>query len=264
MHLGIDPYRDAPAVLAQHGQAHVLSAVDPFWRHTTAPYGPLFLWIVSGLHRDEPGRRRAADQGGRAGRARPARGVRAAARARARRRSRPRHLVGAAQPARAARVGGGGAQRSFDDWSAGRRRLHSPSSASCCWASRCAPWRRRSSCRRRRRFRSSSWSRPTAERWVTRRARRRRRGRSRSAWSAGSGFGWISTVGVLDARARCAWRSRRPPRSAGRWRRSCRSERAVARVGARRGRVRLSASCSGWCCCGGRGARRWSATWGSR
>ncbi|MBV9805509.1 MAG: polyprenol phosphomannose-dependent alpha 1,6 mannosyltransferase MptB, partial [Solirubrobacterales bacterium] len=33
--------------LAQHGQAHVLGAVAPFWRHTTAPYGPLFLWIVS-------------------------------------------------------------------------------------------------------------------------------------------------------------------------------------------------------------------------
>ena len=48
VHLGLDPYRDAPAVLAQHGQAHVLNAVSPFWRHTTAPYGPLFLWIVSG------------------------------------------------------------------------------------------------------------------------------------------------------------------------------------------------------------------------
>jgi len=47
VHLGLDPYRDAPAVLAQHGQAHVLNAVSPFWRHTTAPYGPLFLWIVS-------------------------------------------------------------------------------------------------------------------------------------------------------------------------------------------------------------------------
>ena len=47
VHLGIDPYRDAPAVLAQHGQTHVLDAVSPFWRHTTAPYGPLFLWIVS-------------------------------------------------------------------------------------------------------------------------------------------------------------------------------------------------------------------------
>jgi hypothetical protein len=47
VHLGLDPYRDAPAVLAQHGHAHVLEAVAPFWRHTTAPYGPLFLWIVS-------------------------------------------------------------------------------------------------------------------------------------------------------------------------------------------------------------------------
>ena len=47
VHLGLDPYREVPAVLAQHGQAHVLNAVDPFWRHTTAPYGPLFLWIVS-------------------------------------------------------------------------------------------------------------------------------------------------------------------------------------------------------------------------
>ncbi len=49
VHLGIDPYRHAPAALAQAGQAHVLAAVDPFWRHTTAPYGPLFLWIVSGI-----------------------------------------------------------------------------------------------------------------------------------------------------------------------------------------------------------------------
>jgi alpha-1,6-mannosyltransferase len=48
-HLGLDPYTQTPAVLAGHGQAHVLSAVDPFWRHTTAPYGPLFLWIVSGF-----------------------------------------------------------------------------------------------------------------------------------------------------------------------------------------------------------------------
>lgn len=49
VHLGIDPYSHAPAVLANVGQAHVLGAVDPFWRHTTAPYGPLFLWIVSGI-----------------------------------------------------------------------------------------------------------------------------------------------------------------------------------------------------------------------
>ncbi len=46
-HLGLDPYTQTPAVLAGHGQAHVLGAVDPFWRHTIAPYGPLFLWIVS-------------------------------------------------------------------------------------------------------------------------------------------------------------------------------------------------------------------------
>jgi alpha-1,6-mannosyltransferase len=49
VHLGIDPYRHAPAVLANVGQRHALGAVDPFWRHTTAPYGPLFLWIVSGV-----------------------------------------------------------------------------------------------------------------------------------------------------------------------------------------------------------------------
>ncbi len=47
VHLGIDPYRHAPAVLAQAGNAHVLGAVDPFWRNTTSPYGPLFLGIVS-------------------------------------------------------------------------------------------------------------------------------------------------------------------------------------------------------------------------
>jgi glycosyl transferase family 87 len=49
VHLGLDPYHNAPAVLAQHGQAHMLNAVSHFWRNTTAPYGPLFLWIVSGF-----------------------------------------------------------------------------------------------------------------------------------------------------------------------------------------------------------------------
>jgi alpha-1,6-mannosyltransferase len=47
LHLGLNPYHDAPAVLAQHGHAHLLAAVSPFWRHTTAPYGPLFLALVS-------------------------------------------------------------------------------------------------------------------------------------------------------------------------------------------------------------------------
>ncbi len=47
LHLGDNPYRTAPAALAALGRGHLLSAVSPFWRHTTAPYGPLFLGIVS-------------------------------------------------------------------------------------------------------------------------------------------------------------------------------------------------------------------------
>jgi alpha-1,6-mannosyltransferase len=43
LHLGLNPYRDAPHALLAHGQVHVLAAVSPFWRNTTAPYGPLFL-----------------------------------------------------------------------------------------------------------------------------------------------------------------------------------------------------------------------------
>jgi alpha-1,6-mannosyltransferase len=46
-HLGLNPYHAAPTILARHGQAHVLSAVDPFWRHETAPYGPLFVGVIS-------------------------------------------------------------------------------------------------------------------------------------------------------------------------------------------------------------------------
>lgn len=46
-HLGLSPYREAPAVLAQLGHGHVLAAVDPFWRGTKAPYGPLFIGLVS-------------------------------------------------------------------------------------------------------------------------------------------------------------------------------------------------------------------------
>jgi len=47
LHLGLDPYKVGPAVLVAHGQTHLLDAVSPFWRHTTAPYGPLFLALVS-------------------------------------------------------------------------------------------------------------------------------------------------------------------------------------------------------------------------
>jgi hypothetical protein len=47
LHLGYNPYHVAPAALASLGHRHVLDAVSPFWRHTTAPYGPLFLELVS-------------------------------------------------------------------------------------------------------------------------------------------------------------------------------------------------------------------------
>jgi alpha-1,6-mannosyltransferase len=47
LHLGHSPYHTAPAALAGLGHPHVLDAVSSFWRHTTAPYGPLFLGLVS-------------------------------------------------------------------------------------------------------------------------------------------------------------------------------------------------------------------------
>jgi Glycosyltransferase family 87 len=47
LHLGLSPYHATPAVLGQLGHAHLLEAVSPFWRGTTAPYGPLFLALIS-------------------------------------------------------------------------------------------------------------------------------------------------------------------------------------------------------------------------
>lgn len=47
LHLGHSPYHTAPAALAGLGHRHVLDAVSPFWRHTTAPYGPLFLGLIA-------------------------------------------------------------------------------------------------------------------------------------------------------------------------------------------------------------------------
>jgi alpha-1,6-mannosyltransferase len=47
LHLGHSPYHVAPVALSGLGHGHVLDAVSPFWRHTTAPYGPLFLELVS-------------------------------------------------------------------------------------------------------------------------------------------------------------------------------------------------------------------------
>lgn len=46
LHLGHNPYHVAPVALAHLGQRHTLDAVSRIWRHTTAPYGPLFLTIV--------------------------------------------------------------------------------------------------------------------------------------------------------------------------------------------------------------------------
>lgn len=46
-HLGLNPYHAAPTVLAHLGHTRVLSAVDPFWRRQTAPYGPLFEGGIS-------------------------------------------------------------------------------------------------------------------------------------------------------------------------------------------------------------------------
>jgi hypothetical protein len=47
VHLGHSPYHDLPTALGHLGKRHVLDGVDPFWRKTTAPYGPLFLGVVS-------------------------------------------------------------------------------------------------------------------------------------------------------------------------------------------------------------------------
>ena len=47
LHLHRNPYQQPPAVLTSLHRGHVLGAVSPFWRHTTAPYGPLFLELVS-------------------------------------------------------------------------------------------------------------------------------------------------------------------------------------------------------------------------
>ena len=47
LHHGLNPYHDLPTALARIHQNQALNAVDPFWQKTTAPYGPLFLGIVS-------------------------------------------------------------------------------------------------------------------------------------------------------------------------------------------------------------------------
>jgi hypothetical protein len=44
---GIDPYHHGPAALAGVHQARVLATVSPIWRHSTAPYGPLFVGLAA-------------------------------------------------------------------------------------------------------------------------------------------------------------------------------------------------------------------------
>jgi hypothetical protein len=50
LHQGLDPYHQAPVVLSHLHGSRVLDAVFPFWRHTTAPYGPLFLGLASMIY----------------------------------------------------------------------------------------------------------------------------------------------------------------------------------------------------------------------
>lgn len=49
LHMGANPYHTPPDALATGGHEHVLAAVSYFWRHTTAPYGPLFLGVMSAI-----------------------------------------------------------------------------------------------------------------------------------------------------------------------------------------------------------------------
>ncbi len=56
LRLGINPYEHGPAALAAVHQTGILATVSPFWRHTPAPYGPLFVGLsalvagVAGSH----------------------------------------------------------------------------------------------------------------------------------------------------------------------------------------------------------------------
>jgi hypothetical protein len=49
LRLGINPYAHGPAALAGAHQAGVLKTVSPFWRHTPAPYGPLFVGLAAAI-----------------------------------------------------------------------------------------------------------------------------------------------------------------------------------------------------------------------
>jgi hypothetical protein len=47
LHHGLNPYRTAPAALARWHETGMLAAVGNTWRHTPAPYGPLFMLLAS-------------------------------------------------------------------------------------------------------------------------------------------------------------------------------------------------------------------------
>ena len=49
LHLGMNPYREPPLLLGVLGHPHLLAAVSPFWRDTTAPYGPLFMTAAGAI-----------------------------------------------------------------------------------------------------------------------------------------------------------------------------------------------------------------------
>ena len=48
-HIHLSPYQYPPAVLGVVGFGNVLSAVSPVWRSTTAPYGPVFMWLAGAV-----------------------------------------------------------------------------------------------------------------------------------------------------------------------------------------------------------------------
>lgn len=48
-HLQLSPYKYPPAVLGVVGFSKLVNVVSPVWRMTTAPYGPVFLWLAGWL-----------------------------------------------------------------------------------------------------------------------------------------------------------------------------------------------------------------------
>jgi alpha-1,6-mannosyltransferase len=48
-HLQLSPYTYSPALLGLTGLGKLVAAVSPVWRLTTAPYGPVFVWVASAV-----------------------------------------------------------------------------------------------------------------------------------------------------------------------------------------------------------------------